>query len=86
VSAGAYPEVSDSLELRVSPSRANVVCMSCTEGPQLDEETDPVEWALKHATARPWHTRYRVEHLTNFSVPAEQPAEVVADPPPEPAS
>jgi hypothetical protein len=71
----AYPEVSSSLELRVSPSRANVVCMNCAEGPQLDEETDPVEWALMHTESRPWHTRYRVEHLINFSVAVGRPAE-----------
>jgi hypothetical protein len=75
VSDSAYPEVSSSLELRVSPSRTNLVCMNCTEGPRLDEETDPVKWAQEHTRVRPWHNRYRVEHLINFRVPVDLPSE-----------
>ncbi|WP_328337386.1 hypothetical protein [Streptomyces violaceus] len=75
MSDSVYPEVAASIHLKALPTRDLLVCMHCTEGPRLDEETDPVKWAREHTKRRPWHNRYRVEHLTNFSVPVEEPAE-----------
>jgi hypothetical protein len=71
----AYPEVSSSLQLKTIPSRDYLVCMQCTEGPKLEEDTDPLEWAQRHNSLKPWHDRFRIERFMNFSVPAEQAAE-----------
>ncbi|MFH9891903.1 hypothetical protein ACH4OQ_35950 [Streptomyces luteogriseus] len=73
MSDSAYPEVTSGDQLKVAPSRDYVCCMGCTDGPRLDEATDPVEWARKHRALKPWHDRFRVERYTNFSVAPGQP-------------
>ncbi|WP_328336561.1 hypothetical protein [Streptomyces violaceus] len=73
MTATPYPEVSSIEQLKVAPSRDYVCCMGCTDGPQLDGMTDPVEWARRHRALKPWHDRFRIEQYTNFSVAPAQP-------------
>lgn len=78
----AFPEVSTAKELADVEAAEFVSCSQCVDLMTITDGVDPVEWAKRHTTLRPWHTTFRTHSIKNFSVPepATEPDEPVIFP------
>ncbi|GHA04180.1 hypothetical protein ACFOOM_18350 [Streptomyces echinoruber] len=65
-----FPAISSADELKNAPSGGFVECVNCVAHQWLDTG-DPVEFARRHQSDHPWHTRFRIVDQTNFSVGEE---------------
>lgn len=68
-----FPAVESSAGLKALPARVYVECAGCIELLPLDDIPDPVAWAAEHTRVRPWHTTFRITHITNFSTGVSLP-------------
>ncbi|MFB7115119.1 hypothetical protein [Streptomyces sp. NPDC056291] len=68
-----FPEIASSEDLDDAPTGEYIECVGCINLTLVTPGTDLVEWAKEHTRKRPWHTRFRVHHLTNFAVAADGP-------------
>ncbi|MFJ3248384.1 hypothetical protein [Streptomyces sp. NPDC086782] len=80
-----FPEIASSDDLSAVPTAAYVECANCVNLTRITDGVDPAEWARDHTSLRPWHTRFRILHITNFSVPVDwgQPSHATREQPTE---
>ena len=74
MTANPFPEVGSVRELDDVWTAPFVECTGCIDLIPLAIDMDPVEWAKAHVKERPWHRAFRVVTITNFGVPADEPA------------
>ncbi|MEU7852017.1 hypothetical protein AB0B69_31955 [Micromonospora parva] len=69
MTADPFPEISSADELDDVWTAQYVECVGCVDLVPVKDGTDPVAYGLEHIRLKPWHRRFRVVALTNFSVP-----------------
>lgn len=75
-----FPEVLTSDDLDGAPTREYIECVGCINMTRVNDGMDLVEWAKEHRRVKPWHSRFRIIHIQNFSVPGDdEPATHAAE-------
>jgi hypothetical protein len=67
----AFPTIRTKGELHFIPIWRHVECAAATchdDTKDIDDGTNPYEWALKHVQLNPGHDRFRVRSVSNFRV------------------
>lgn len=71
MAGNTFPTIRSRGELHFIPIRRHVECAVATcrdDMKDIDDGTNPYEWALKHAQLNPGHDRFRLRSLSNFRV------------------
>jgi hypothetical protein len=64
-----FPEVNTTEELAGVEAMEFVECSRCVDLTPITDDVDPVEWARRHTTLRPWYTTFRTHSIKTFGVP-----------------